>query len=271
MIKTVRTVVEYRCSKCKAIHETEEAAQKCERKDTERARQDAALAKAADVVRLSIESIDDVPRLIEENARKVGIILKIDFWPTNLVQASNSHNCPISGKTNWSKQQEGLPISYLGWSGQWRGKIERFPRRLHDQFSDGLEEVFNLCARGFYTGTGCPGKEFNISGGFWLDDCPKLLKKHEEMVALQAKRDAKKERAGELREKYDSALEGRMGLELKELMAQEEEIQNLISARKRIVTMDFEKRNGKEFPTEKKYDYDEKLLDKLQKELLNAT
>jgi hypothetical protein len=51
------------------------------------------------------------------------IVLDIQWTPL----ASNSHNCPEGGVTNWCAQDKTKPAGYPGWSGNIGGSLKRAP------------------------------------------------------------------------------------------------------------------------------------------------
>jgi len=83
---------------------------------------------------------------------------------------SNTHSCPDTGVTNWSKLN-GLPTGYRGWAAIIAGSLDRASNHMGEY---PVSEALKLI--GIKTGTGGGGnKNFSWSCSIFLDDWPGLI------------------------------------------------------------------------------------------------
>jgi hypothetical protein len=94
--------------------------------------------------------------------------------------ASNSHQCPDSGVTNWCAKDKTKPIGYPGFTGYLTGSLDRPAKRMHRY---PYTEALNIV--GIKTGTGGGGNsDFGYGFTIFIDDWPGLK---EEIVLKKLK------------------------------------------------------------------------------------
>ena len=204
------------CPKCNKPWQSEEEAEVCElsclRKDraqkaaaTKRKNAKKKLEDFRNYIRLNLESINDAPKMIEKHYKSIGINMKItEFSVRYLDIVSNSHNAPLSGVTNWCREDDDRPLGYPGFTGQISFKENKIDYELlkktfpnlrdveRKDATDIFDEHDQINSIGFNNGCGGGGGDgkysYNIK--LFIDDFPIIKKKYEEWLILQEKADA---------------------------------------------------------------------------------
>ncbi len=176
----------YMCPVCEKLYTDRVKAEKCT-KDCGWATYRTDLAKRNDLkrqanmnyVRLNATSPHDAVQLLVKYAKTVGLDVKFTSYPTRIDDVRNSHGAPIGFPTAWSSygNKNTLPFYYPGCSGTWVGKIRgKCPKKdCCDRNAPDLRCLFEHVVNGFFTGTGCQGEDFDISGYFFFYDFPKMM------------------------------------------------------------------------------------------------
>lgn len=205
----IKQVQKYECPVTGKLFSTREAAEKCADKalaakeakrlaDEERKKAQEQKESDINYLRLHLENIGDLEKMLIDRMKKCGFFLKdlsidIDFgW------VSNSHECPLGNVTNWSARDKNLPTSYLGWSG-FISAYMTCPKNFVPKglFSDSIAEIIKRNNKGLHTGTGCPGtvnsSKMDIGFSMFLDDFPILKDNYEKYLIEKDKVDQDKE------------------------------------------------------------------------------
>ena len=217
----------FQCPECNKLFSSEILAAKCIKKDLVKAAKERKLDTLEDeraiykqslidksmIVCNEAESIDDIKKLYVKYAKELLNVelsfTRFDFRFTESM--SNSHACPLGGKTQWRLKQGEARINYAGWSGTVAGTIKlpkvgssnssrgfgdftdqsrssmwnyirAFPKKPDlsqiSCFDTGLEHTLY----GIISGGGSTGSGFNCSASIFLDDFPKIKAKHKEFL-----------------------------------------------------------------------------------------
>lgn len=117
-------------------------------------------------------------------------LLLLKFNDLHFGDVSNSHSCPIGGKTNWSGRDKDLPTSYKGWNGDIT--IVYSQTKNTDLDRDRVENLVEHFP-GINTGSGgYRGDVYNDVKGYvlqynlklYLDDFPVIKQQYEEYEKL---------------------------------------------------------------------------------------
>jgi hypothetical protein len=183
----------YQCSVCKSlgtigqIRACEMRHKKQSEEDREYAAKNKTQREISDKPRMEASSPKEAIALVEKYAKEfLGIDVKFTSYPNRFTpSASNTHNCPIDGATNWHCDKT-LSRGYPGFVGQWEGSISK-GASLTSHFDDPC--IFGGKGfRGFNTGTGSANdKHFGYNGIMFIDDFPKMKALYEEYVPLENK------------------------------------------------------------------------------------
>lgn len=191
------------CDYCSSISKDKELYNKCmakcikkKKKTIDQNKRKFEFQKVANSLRLSITNIHDLPEALKvffkDNYNRDFVIDKFNVHFD--INVSNSHRCPINGKTNWGGDP-GAPRGYPGWRGQVEGHTNINSKPIkHPVSGEKISSIFDMFeyggfGRGLVYGInscgGGGGEKFSFTAELFMDDFPHLKKSYDAFLALQ--------------------------------------------------------------------------------------
>lgn len=130
------------------------------------------LKKLTEKVTQEAKSVHEIINMTIEGLKEIDVFISFDDYPTFFNHnVSNSHNSPISDKypSNFSRKS-GIPTSYPGFRGKFRGKIVSTKNYSFGDLSSVLRFI--------NTESGTTGTNFHISGMFFIYDFVHIEKEY---------------------------------------------------------------------------------------------
>lgn len=162
------------------------AKQKAEEESRQKQKEAAAIKQAnhnktVNYLRLNLEDIKDLPAMLKEGGKALGLDIKAKFDIHFTDGIRPSHDSPVGTVTDWY-DKKGLRLK--GFSGNATISAKSNKNRVkNDRYNESLADELRRNFVGLHFGTGCPGSVDNhtLSIGFhiYLDDFPKLKAKYE--------------------------------------------------------------------------------------------
>ena len=192
----------WQCKHCNSLFMTRQAMTGCETKCTKRIKDEQAAVKfaaerlaASDEIRLTVESVHEIPELITAFVKKyLDRAVNITKWDMKFnSKMATTHDAPI-GQPNSGFGDK--TIYHMGWDGTAEGttnlkkkpvKDERATFGEIDDFSDLFGGWGRGVIRGINTGGGTGGEQFHYTMRLYLDDFPKIKARHEIYAPLKQK------------------------------------------------------------------------------------
>lgn len=166
------------------------------------------IQQRANNLRLNAETPKHFAKLIEEYILSItGKVVNITFDQLHLQGCSNTWRCPIDGTTNFERKSP-RPMSYVGLSGNFIYEVLNICNE-----SPGLnlgQDLFNKYGE-------IPGLHFDefyahssyksiLKVTLFIDDFPKIKKKYDELVLIEANMRNKDIEIADKKEQYDGIL-----------------------------------------------------------------
>jgi len=275
----------YKCKYCGSVGQKEkiEACERsCKRKKEKKEKEKKERQerkKFLDKLRLEASSIDEAIQLVIKYSKQLGYIVTFEQYPNKFhFKCSNTHCCPINGIKNWHRDKD-KPSGYPGFIGYWKGSIVPIDKNKKGNRDTDIHTIFDssfndTCFRGFNTGSGSCGGNFDISGTIFLDDFPKIKKKYELYLELVEKENKylmeESRRKNMIETLIYKAIEGH-----KEILKLKEEILKLreevhknekeIESKKNIITKNFYEKFAEELKVPDSFNYDKDKLKEMYK------
>jgi hypothetical protein len=208
-------------------------------------------------LRLQAESPEHFASLISGwIKKKKGTDILIEFENLHYRSlASNTHDCPVGGVTNWHKAKN-HPLGYPGLVGRVTITKTNHKGKGIGDIIDSFEREFP----GFNTGTGGGGSwELSYCVTLFLSDFPKILKKYKEWEKLSNKYQAKENEKNRRRLLKSEARSDAINSDelLKSLDEERSKINDLIIKRTDEITEKSDNKHSHLDTVPKKFDFNE--------------